>query len=90
MEKIFARFEKRRGERVICGDLNIAHTQKDIRNWRGNLKNSGFLPEEREWLTRFLAMRAMSMFSPLERQRRRIHLVVESRSGARKQCRLAH
>ena len=54
MEKIFARFEKRRGERVICGDLNIAHTQKDIRNWRGNLKNSGFLPEEREWLTRFL------------------------------------
>ena len=36
---------------VICGDINIAHTEKDIRNWRGNRKNSGFLPEERQWLT---------------------------------------
>ena len=42
----------RRGRReyVICGDWNIAHTKADIRNWRGNLKNSGFLPEERAWL----------------------------------------
>ncbi len=35
---------------VICGDWNIAHTEADIRNWRGNKKNSGFLPEERAWL----------------------------------------
>lgn len=35
---------------IICGDWNIAHTQEDIRNWRGNQKNSGFLPEERAWL----------------------------------------
>ena len=35
---------------IICGDWNIAHTQKDIKNWRGNQKNSGFLPEERAWL----------------------------------------
>jgi len=35
---------------VICGDWNIAHTNADIRNWRGNRKNSGFLPEERQWL----------------------------------------
>lgn len=35
---------------IICGDWNIAHTKKDIRNWRGNQKNSGFLPEERAWL----------------------------------------
>ena len=34
---------------IICGDWNIAHTRKDIRNWRSNQKNSGFLPEEREW-----------------------------------------
>jgi exodeoxyribonuclease-3 len=39
-------------EYVICGDWNIAHTKADIRNWRGNLKNSGFLPEERAWLDR--------------------------------------
>jgi exodeoxyribonuclease-3 len=37
-------------EYIICGDWNIAHTQADIKNWRGNLKNSGFLPEERAWL----------------------------------------
>ena len=39
-------------EYIICGDWNIAHTRADIRNWRGNLKNSGFLPEERAWLDR--------------------------------------
>jgi len=37
---------------VVCGDWNIAHTEADIRNWRGNLKSSGFLPEERAWLGR--------------------------------------
>jgi len=36
---------------LICGDWNIAHTEKDLKNWRGNKKNSGFLPEERAWLT---------------------------------------
>lgn len=36
---------------VICGDWNIAHTEADIRNWRSNRKNSGFLPEERQWLS---------------------------------------
>ena len=33
-----------------CGDINIAHQQIDIENWRGNQKNSGFLPEERAYL----------------------------------------
>lgn len=35
---------------VICGDWNIAHKEIDLKNWRGNQKNSGFLPEERAWL----------------------------------------
>lgn len=39
-------------EVVICGDWNIAHREIDLKNWRGNKKNSGFLPEERAWLTR--------------------------------------
>jgi exodeoxyribonuclease-3 len=37
-------------ELVICGDWNIAHREIDLKNWRGNRKNSGFLPEERAWL----------------------------------------
>ncbi|MEO7386277.1 MAG: exodeoxyribonuclease III [Gammaproteobacteria bacterium] len=35
---------------LICGDWNIAHKEIDLRNWRSNQKNSGFLPEERRWL----------------------------------------
>ena len=37
-------------ELIICGDYNIAHKKIDIKNWRGNQKNSGFLPEERAWM----------------------------------------
>jgi exodeoxyribonuclease-3 len=39
-------------EFILCGDWNIAHKEIDLKNWRGNQKNSGFLPEERAWLTR--------------------------------------
>ncbi len=38
-------------EFLICGDWNIAHNEIDLKNWRANQKNSGFLPEERAWLT---------------------------------------
>ena len=37
---------------VLCGDWNIAHREIDLKNWRGNQKNSGFLPEERAWMDR--------------------------------------
>ena len=37
-------------EVVICGDINIAHQEIDLKNYKGNKKNSGFLPEERAWL----------------------------------------
>ena len=39
-------------EVVVCGDWNIAHREADLKNWKSNQKNSGFLPEERAWLTR--------------------------------------
>jgi len=35
---------------ILCGDWNIAHREIDLKNWRSNQKNSGFLPEERAWL----------------------------------------
>ncbi|WJV48172.1 exodeoxyribonuclease III [Streptomyces flavofungini] len=37
-------------EVLVCGDWNIAHQEADLRNWKGNKKNSGFLPEERAWM----------------------------------------
>ena len=37
-------------EYIICGDWNIAHKNIDLKNWRSNRKNSGFLPQEREWM----------------------------------------
>lgn len=39
---------------AVCGDWNIAHQEIDLRNWRGNRKNSGFLPKERAWIGRVL------------------------------------
>lgn len=38
-------------EVVVCGDWNIAHREADLKNWKGNKKNAGFLPEERAWLS---------------------------------------
>lgn len=45
--------EKRRV--ILCGDLNIAHKEIDIKNWKGNLNHSGFLPEERAWMSGMLS-----------------------------------
>ncbi len=36
---------------IFCGDINIAHKEIDLKNYKGNKKNSGFLPEERQWMT---------------------------------------
>ena len=41
-------------ELILVGDINIAHKEIDLKNWKGNQKNSGFLPEERAWMTTLL------------------------------------
>jgi len=46
------KLKRARREVILCGDWNIAHREIDLRNWRANQKNSGFLPEERAWLSR--------------------------------------
>ncbi|MDB5874977.1 MAG: xthC [Ramlibacter sp.] len=46
---------KKQREFILCGDVNIAHQEKDLKNWRSNKKNSGFLPEERAWMTKLLS-----------------------------------
>ncbi len=45
--------KKKRQKIILVGDYNIAHTENDIHNPKGNKKNSGFLPEEREWMTKW-------------------------------------
>lgn len=55
MEYFFPHLKKLASEGreiLLCGDWNIAHNEIDLKNWRSNQKNSGFLPEERAWLTR--------------------------------------
>ena len=47
-----AKLRRAKREIILCGDWNIAHHPIDLKNWRSNQKNSGFLPEERAWLTR--------------------------------------
>lgn len=47
---VLRKMRRQKRQYIICGDWNIAHKKIDIKNWRGNQKNSGFLPEERAWL----------------------------------------
>ena len=55
MATVAARMAELHGaDAVLCGDWNIAHTENDIKNWKGNLKKAGFLPSERAWLTELL------------------------------------
>ena len=53
-EKFIKKEINKKKKLIICGDYNIAHTKDDIKNWRSNQNNSGFLPEEREWMTRLI------------------------------------
>jgi exodeoxyribonuclease III len=46
---------KKQRDFILCGDINIAHQQIDLKNWRSNQKNSGFLPEERAWMSKLLS-----------------------------------
>lgn len=53
-------------EVVLCGDVNIAHREIDLKNWRGNLDHSGFLPEERAWLDKLFASGWVDVFRRLD------------------------
>jgi exodeoxyribonuclease III len=52
---------------IVCGDINIAHKEIDLKNWKSNQKNSGFLPEERAWLdTMFAETGLIDVFRQLD------------------------
>jgi exodeoxyribonuclease III len=55
LKKHLAKLKKDGRRYVICGDINIAHHPIDLKNWRGNQKNSGFLPQERAWMQTLIA-----------------------------------
>ncbi len=55
MDNILPHFQalrRKRREFIICADWNICHKEIDLKNWKPNQKNSGFLPDERAWLDR--------------------------------------
>jgi len=52
-------------ELIVCGDMNIAHQRIDLKNWRGNQNHSGFLPEERAWLSSWLDCGFVDVFRHL-------------------------
>ena len=56
LAQLFPHLMKLKAERefILVGDVNIAHQEIDLKNWKGNQKNSGFLPEERAWMSKLL------------------------------------
>ena len=64
LEPVLKTMLRARREFILCGDWNIAHKKIDIKNWRGNQKNSGFLPEERAWMDWLLNHAANSREKP--------------------------
>ena len=50
LKPVLLNFRKEKRDFIICGDINIAHKPVDLRNWKGNRNNSGFLPQERAWM----------------------------------------
>ena len=57
LSRMYPYLMKLKAERefILVGDINIAHKEIDLKNWKSNQKNSGFLPEERAWMTKLLS-----------------------------------
>ena len=67
LARMYPHLRKLMAERefILVGDINIAHQEIDLRNWKSNQKNSGFLPAERAWLTRLLGAGLVDVFRSL-------------------------
>jgi exodeoxyribonuclease-3 len=71
LARMFPHLMRLKAERefILVGDVNIAHQEIDLKNWRSNQKNSGFLPEERAWMTRLLSVGGLvDVFRALNQQ----------------------
>lgn len=70
-------------EVLVCGDINIAHQKIDLRNWRSNQKNSGFLPEERAWFGSLLERGLVDVVRTLAGPETAVYSWWTARGGAR-------
>lgn len=72
LDKIFTHFinlaKESQKSLIICGDVNIAHTKKDLKNWQSNQKSSGFLPPERAWLDTVFSEHFVDAFRVLNQE----------------------
>ncbi|MCF6262589.1 MAG: exodeoxyribonuclease III [Xanthomonadales bacterium] len=73
LEPVIIELAKGSRDVVICGDWNIAHKKIDIKNWRGNQKNSGFLPEERAWMDKLYSSDGLGMVDAFRQVDEREH-----------------
>jgi exodeoxyribonuclease-3 len=67
IKKVCDKYVKKGTNIVLCGDYNIAHEEIDLKNPKSNTKNAGFLPEEREWMTKFLSAGYIDTFRHFEK-----------------------
>ena len=70
-------------EIVICGDWNIAHKEADLKNWKSNQKNSGFLPEERAWIDEVVGAGYIDSFRHLHPHTKDAYTYWDMKTGAR-------
>ena len=70
-------------EVLVCGDINIAHQKIDLRNWRSNQRNSGFLPEERAWFGSLLERGLVDVVRALAGPEAAVYSWWTARAGAR-------
>jgi exodeoxyribonuclease-3 len=68
---------------IICGDMNVAHTEIDIKNPKSNVNNSGFTPAEREWFSKFLHHKYVDIFRHLNPEARDVYTWWSYRPGVR-------
>ena len=68
---------------LVCGDVNIAHREIDLKNWRGNQKSSGFLPEERAWFGELLGLGLVDVVRRLAGEETAVYSWWTQRAGAR-------
>ena len=90
LDRLRASVARAKGHALVCGDLNVAHREVDIKNWRGNRGKAGFLEEERAHFDRWLVEALGRPRSrPWGRGSGPVHVVVLAREGLRHRRRLA-